>query len=158
MANKNKYCAYLIRATLYGRFFQVCYNRDIKFKTLTFKSITFRSGKKWIIETIFFLFLTQSNLMVDLFRGSHQRCFTKKVFLEISQNLQENTEGLRPATSLKKRLWYRCFPVNFVKFLRTPFCIEQLRWLILKHVSREVLNFFYKKSFIKKRVKNEIKE
>ena len=22
---------------------------------------------------------------------------------------------------LKKRFWYRCFPVNFVKFLRTPF-------------------------------------
>ena len=55
----------------------------------------------------------------------------KKVFLEISQNPQENTcarvsviikfEGLRPATLLKKRLWRRCFPVNFVKFLRTPF-------------------------------------
>ena len=23
--------------------------------------------------------------------------------------------------SLKKRLWYSCFPVNFAKFLRTPF-------------------------------------
>ena len=22
---------------------------------------------------------------------------------------------------IKKRLWHRCFPVNFVKFLRTPF-------------------------------------
>ena len=28
---------------------------------------------------------------------------------------------LRPATLLKKRLWRRCFPVNFAKFLRTPF-------------------------------------
>ena len=28
---------------------------------------------------------------------------------------------LRPATLLKKRLWHRCFPVNFAKFLRTPF-------------------------------------
>ena len=27
----------------------------------------------------------------------------------------------RTATLLKKRLWYRCFPVNFAKFLRTPF-------------------------------------
>ena len=26
-----------------------------------------------------------------------------------------------PATLLKKRLWQRCFPVNFGKFLRTPF-------------------------------------
>ena len=23
--------------------------------------------------------------------------------------------------SVTKRLWHRCFPVNFVKFLRTPF-------------------------------------
>ena len=26
-----------------------------------------------------------------------------------------------PATLLKKRLWHRCFPVNFAKFLITPF-------------------------------------
>ena len=30
-----------------------------------------------------------------------------------------------------QRLWYRCFPVNFVKFLRTPFLIEHRRWLLL---------------------------
>ena len=29
--------------------------------------------------------------------------------------------GLRSATLVKRRLWHRCFPVNFVKFLRTPF-------------------------------------
>ena len=57
----------------------------------------------------------------------------KKVFLEVSRNSQENTcpeslfnkvnnnKGLRPATLLKKRLCHRCFPVNFAKFLRTPF-------------------------------------
>ena len=54
----------------------------------------------------------------------------KKVFLKISQNSQENAyarvcynkvAALRPATLLKKRLWHMCFPVNFVKFLRTPF-------------------------------------
>ena len=28
---------------------------------------------------------------------------------------------LRPVTLLTKRLWYRCFPVNFAKFLRTLF-------------------------------------
>ena len=33
-------------------------------------------------------------------------------------------EGLSPATLLKKRLWHRCFPVNFKKFLRTAFFIE----------------------------------
>ena len=54
----------------------------------------------------------------------------KKVFLEISQNLQENicaivffnkVASLRPATLLKKRLWHMYFPVNFAKFLRTSF-------------------------------------
>ena len=30
-------------------------------------------------------------------------------------------KGLRPAPLLKRRVWHRCFPVNFTKFLRTPF-------------------------------------
>ena len=38
---------------------------------------------------------------------------------------------LRPATLLKRRLWRRCFLVNFAKFLRTPFFTEHLRWLLL---------------------------
>ena len=36
-----------------------------------------------------------------------------------------------PATLLKKRLWHRSFPVNFAKFLRTPFLTEHIRWLLL---------------------------
>ena len=59
-----------------------------------------------------------------------RRCSVKKVFLEISQNSQENTcvrvffsnvPGLRPATLLKKKLWHRCFSVNFAKSLRPLF-------------------------------------
>ena len=34
--------------------------------------------------------------------------------------------------SIKKRLWHRCFPVNFAKFLRTIILTEHLRWLLLK--------------------------
>ena len=37
-----------------------------------------------------------------------------------------------PASLLKKRLWHRFFPVNFAKFLRTPFFTEHLWWLLLK--------------------------
>ena len=37
----------------------------------------------------------------------------------------------RPANLLKQRLWQRCFPVNFAKFLRTPIVIEHLPWLFL---------------------------
>ena len=47
-----------------------------------------------------------------------QRYSVKKVF--------------RPATLLKKRLWHRSFPVNFAKFLRTPFLTEHLRRLLLE--------------------------
>ena len=35
--------------------------------------------------------------------------------------------GLRPAILLKEKPWHRCFPVNFVKFLRTPFITEHFR-------------------------------
>ena len=45
--------------------------------------------------------------------------------------------GLRPGTLLKKRLWHRCFPVNFAKFLRTSFFIEHLRWLLLNKQNAE---------------------
>ena len=39
--------------------------------------------------------------------------------------------GLRPATLWKKRLWHRCFSVNFAKFLRTPFLQNTCGWLLL---------------------------
>ena len=35
------------------------------------------------------------------------------------------------ATLLKKRLWHKCFPVNFAKFLRTPISIKHIWWLLL---------------------------
>ena len=41
-----------------------------------------------------------------------------------------------PATLLKKRLWHRCFPVKFVKVLRTTFFIERLSWLLLLLVAQ----------------------
>ena len=62
-----------------------------------------------------------------------QRCSAKKLFLEISKNSQETpvSGSLRPATLLKKRLWQSCFPVNFVKFLRTPFLQNTSQRLLL---------------------------
>ena len=58
--------------------------------------------------------------------------YTRTFFLE--KHLQKlffsSFSGLRSATSLKKRFWRRCFPVNFAKFLRTPFLTDHLRWLL----------------------------
>ena len=71
-----------------------------------------------------------------MFRSSHQKCSIKKGVLRnfakftgkyLCQSLFFNKiAGLGPATLLKKRLWHRCFPVNFAKFLRTPFLTEHL--------------------------------
>ena len=59
-----------------------------------------------------------------------QRCSAKKVFLEISQNSQQSTCA-RVSFLIKLQAWHMCFPVNFVKFLRKPFFIEHLWWLLL---------------------------
>ena len=69
-------------------------------------------------------------------RSSHQRCSLRKGVLinfavftgkHLCQSLFFNEiTGLSPATLLKKRLWHRCFPVNFAKFLRTLFFTEHL--------------------------------
>ena len=57
-------------------------------------------------------------------RSSHQRCSVRKAFLEILQNSQQNTCTRDSITLVEKRLWHRCFRVNFAKFLRTPFLTE----------------------------------
>ena len=50
------------------------------------------------------------------------RNYTKFTGKDLCQSLFfSKVTSSRSATSLKKRLWYKCFPVNFAKFLRTPF-------------------------------------
>ena len=52
-------------------------------------------------------------------------------------------------TLLKKRLWHSCFTklrvlrVNFAKFLRTPFFIEHIRWLLLTFSNEFSLKLSY---------------
>ena len=62
--------------------------------------------------------------------GAAQTCSVKKLFLEISENSQENTCARvsflieLPAYAcniIKKENPARCFPVNFEKFLRSFF-------------------------------------
>ena len=78
---------------------------------------------------------------VFCFRSSHRRCsvrkdvlrnFTKFTGKHLYQSLFFNKVAApRPAVLLKKRLWQRCFPVNFVKFLGTPFLQNTTDWLLL---------------------------
>ena len=62
-------------------------------------------------------------------RSSSPEVFCKKGILKIFAKFIEKhlcqsflfnkVAFVRPATLLKKRLWHRCFPVNFRKYLRT---------------------------------------
>ena len=82
-------------------------------------------------QFIFLMILILRNFKELVIEAVALTCSAKKVFLEISQNSQENTcarvsfiikfAGLRSATLLKRRLQHRYFPVYFAKFLRTPF-------------------------------------
>ena len=56
----------------------------------------------------------------------------------VPESLFSKVAGLRTATSLKKRLWHRWFPANFVKFLRTPFFTEHLCWQLLNSATRNI--------------------
>ena len=64
------------------------------------------------------------------------RNFGKFTGKHLCQSLYFNkVASLRPATLFKKRLWHRCFPVNFAKFLKTLFFTEHLWWLLLNHLA-----------------------
>ena len=82
-------------------------------------------------------------LRYHLIRSSRPEVFCKKgVFRNFAKFTGKHlfqsfffnkVAGLRLATLLKKRLWHRCFSVNFAEFLRTPFLTEHLRWLLLNN-------------------------
>ena len=91
--------------------------------------------EKWLVFSKIFSRVWKS-------RSSHQRCSKEKSVLKNltkfigkhrCQSLFFNeVAGLRPATLLKKKLWHRCFPANFVKFLVIPFLQNNSGWLLLK--------------------------
>ena len=95
-----------------------------------------------------------SERKLDYIRSSRPKVFCKKSVLKnFTGSSQENicasvsflnqVTGLRPATLLKKRLWLMCFPANFEKFLRKPFFIEHLWWLLLDFNSLQFLRLYF---------------
>ena len=82
-----------------------------------------------------------------------RRCFVKK---SIFENFTKLT-GKHMCQSLSFNKFagirHRCFSVNFIKFSRTPFFIEHLRWLLLSvfgtilcitKVVQQIQSFFQK--------------
>ena len=78
------------------------------------------------------VFFVQRYSVKKVFLKFLQKCIGKHLCQSLFFNKVANkVAGLTPATLFKKRLWHRYFPVNFVKFSRTPFSKEQLWWLLL---------------------------
>ena len=63
------------------------------------------------------------------------RCFLKlcKIHLKTSllESLFNNVAGLMAWNFIKKRLWHRYFPVNFLQFLKKPYLQNISGWLHL---------------------------
>ena len=64
---------------------------------------------------------TKKGITETTFGSSRLESFCKKGVLRNFRKIYRKT----PAQE-SLRLWHRCFPVNFKKFLRTPFFIEHL--------------------------------
>ena len=72
-------------------------------------------------------------------RSSHQRCSVTKGVLKNFAKFRGKhlcqvlffIKVASPTSLLKKRLWHRCFPVNFAKFLRIPFSLNTSGRLLL---------------------------
>ena len=94
------------------------------------------------------LFTSKINLK---YRSSHERCSIKNMFLKISQkftgkHLCQSLFLIKLQASscnfIKKRLWQRCFLVNFVKFLRMAFLQNSFGRLLLKTSIYKYLQFW----------------
>ena len=72
-------------------------------------------------------------------RSSRQELLCKKGVL---RNFSKFTGNCARVPFVKKRLWNRCFRVNFAKLLRTSFLTEHLRWLLLAFQSESTLCSF----------------
>ena len=67
----------------------------------------------------------------NICRSSHRMCSIKKLFLKILQI--HNKKTCVGVSFLIKKLQHRCFPVNFMKFVRTPF-LQNNSWQMLLYM------------------------
>ena len=90
--------------------------------------------------------------------SSHQRCSVRKGVLRsfIKFTGKHMCHSLTPATLLKNRLWHRCFPVNFVKFLRKLFFTEHLWTTSVKFSFFSAVIYLFKINNEKTRAMKEI--
>ena len=97
--------------------------------TTTLSSLNFFNIQR---PTLLFINILEQRAISSssIHRSSRPEVFWKKGILKIFTEFSGST--CARVSLLKKRLWHRCFPTNFVKFLRTSISIKHLRWLLLK--------------------------
>ena len=84
----------------------------------------------------FFLFFFLFFFVFNDFLNYH---FTA-IHLKLGETVRQKHDE---QTLLKKRLWHRCFPANFAKFLKTPFLQNNFGCLLLCiHVKRKRKRWF----------------
>ena len=78
--------------------------------------------------------LTTIKWLMANFRSSHKGCSTNTVFLEISQNSQENTcvRISQACNFIKKETLAHAFSCEFCEIFKNTIFIEQLWWLLLQ--------------------------
>ena len=96
-----------------------------------------KGNTKYVLSIFCMLMKISYFIMTCMQRSSRPEVFCKKGdFRNFAKCTRKPPKTHVPKrefinTLFKKRLWHSCFPVSFRKFLRTPFLIEHLRWLLL---------------------------
>ena len=102
------------------------------------------------------IYQPSNRLIYEIFCFCQRLCWQmiNTKLLKGNRLLDMTPEGARSATLLKKRLWHRCFPANFVKFSRTPFSQSTSGRLLLWLIKYEILivRSSHQRCFIKKGV------
>ena len=73
---------------------------------------------------------------------AYQNTWMRLIQVVNLKSFKPPSKAVAQRCSVKMRLWYRCFPVIFVKFLGTPFLTEQLWWLPFPRCTRGLTNDF----------------
>ena len=111
----------------------------IRFHFKNSQKIIYQKGVLQIVTSVSNLEISSANLSNTFFEQFvnlliNNNCPTSDFYESKKSEAVVNRCSVKkwPATLLKKRLLHNCFPLNFVKFLRTAFFIEHLWWLLLR--------------------------
>ena len=92
------------------------------------KAFVFRSDTFIVFENGTFSYLKRQKQRTELIRKIHRKYLCQRLFFN-------KVVSLRSATLLKKNIWRKCFPVNYAKFLKTPFLQNTWRLFFKRHFS-----------------------